>query len=153
MRLGLGTEWNIAEAFQREHSVASRFMTHPDFVEGVEALLVRKEAPRWDPATVEESTEEDAADFVTPRPGEQRLVLLRELGGGDEYNWYPHAGLGLPSEEEVKSVVQGAKWVRDDLVRWFVDGRSGKGGVREKVVDVLERKTERGEEGYIQWKN
>ena len=35
--------WDIAEAFEREHQIASKFMQHHDFSEGVTALLVRKE--------------------------------------------------------------------------------------------------------------
>lgn len=150
MRLGLGFEWTISEAFQREYSVASRFMSHPDFVAGVVALLVNKvDKPKWTPATIEEITEQDAIDFVTPVPGENRLQLLAR-GEGTDYTQYPHAGMGLPTEVEVRSVVGATKLVARDLVRWFVDGRNGKLGVEEKVLDVVRRKTKT-VEGFVEW--
>ncbi|KAL9067963.1 MAG: hypothetical protein Q9157_006648, partial [Trypethelium eluteriae] len=51
-----GARWSVAEAFQREHRIAARFMRHPDFVEGVSARLIRKpaERPRWRPERIEE---------------------------------------------------------------------------------------------------
>lgn len=152
MRLGLGFEWTIKEAFQREYVVASHFMAHPDFVTGVVARLVTKGGvePLWTPRTIEETTEEDAVKFVTPTPGDQRLVLLRE-GAGANYREYPHAEIGLPSEVEVKSfLLEGRKLVERDLVRWFVDGRNGKLGVEAKVQDVVRRKTKT-VDGFVKW--
>lgn len=150
MRLGLGFEWTISEAFQREYSVASRFMAHPDFVAGVVALLIDKVgSPQWTPPTIEDTTEEDAIHFVTPTPGENRLRLLSE-GEGTNYTQYPHLGMGLPTEAEIRGVVRAGKLVERDLVRWFVDGRHGKLGVSEKVLDVMKRKT-RTVEGFVEW--
>lgn len=150
MRLGLGFEWTISEAFQREYSVASRFMSHPDFVAGVVALLVDKVGkPQWTPTTIEETTEQDAIDFVTPVPGESRLQLLAG-GEGTDYTQYPHAGMGLPTEVEIRSVLGATKLVTRDLVRWFVDRRNGKLGVEEKVLDVVRRKTKT-VEGFVEW--
>src|SRR5690606_8811896 len=37
-----GKKWNISETFQWEYVLASHFMAHPDFVEGVSAKLIEK---------------------------------------------------------------------------------------------------------------
>lgn len=149
MRLGLGFEWTIDEAFQREYSVAARFMAHADFVEGVTALLVTKTSPQWNPPTIEETTEEATAAFVTPEPGESRLKLLAH-GEGTNYTQYPHAGIGLPTEAEVKGLLTERLLVERDVVRWFVDSRNGKLGVEEKILDVLRRKTQ-AVDGFVKW--
>jgi 3-hydroxyisobutyryl-CoA hydrolase len=40
----LGKSWSISETFQREYQMAAKFMRHPDFTEGVSALLIQKPA-------------------------------------------------------------------------------------------------------------
>lgn len=150
MRLGIGHEWTISEAFQREYSIAARFMEHPDFIEGVLALLLKPlRTPIWSPATLKETTDADAERLTTPSPGEPRLKLLRDFG---DYLHYPHNGIGLPSEKEIRGVVEGRSIVKEDVVRFFVDSWNGKAGVAKKVWDVLERKTEASADGYVQWK-
>lgn len=148
MRLGLGFEWTISEAFQREYSVAARFMAHPDFVEGVTALFSKRK-PQWSPPTIEETTEEAAAAFVTPEPGERRLELLAH-GENTSFTQYPHVGIGLPTEAEVKSLLAVSKLVERDVVRWFIGARSGKLGVEQKVLDIIKRKTKT-VEGFVKW--
>ena len=37
-----GKKWNIADTFRKEHLIASRFMEHADFIEGVSSLLINK---------------------------------------------------------------------------------------------------------------
>lgn len=50
---------NIAQTFQNEHNIASKFMEHPDFVEGVSAHLIRKPAqtPEWSKTTFDQVSE------------------------------------------------------------------------------------------------
>lgn len=153
MRLGTGYEWTIAEAFQREYAVASHFMRHPDFVQGVEHVLGKKEGPPvWTPPTLEELGEEEVRKFINPAPGEQRLALLRDPGVSD-YERYPHEGLGLPTEAEVRRVVVGRNtWVKEEVVRYFVDARGGREGVETKVRDVVERMTWE-EHGMVRWRD
>lgn len=151
MRLGTGYEWTIAEAFQREYAVASHFMRHPDFIEGVEHVLMKKEgAPRWNPATLDELDDAKVRAFVNPAPGDQRLRLLRDPGAGD-YEKYPHEGIGLPTEAEIRRFIVGRSCVREDVVGYFVDVKEGKDGVRAKVEDVLERMTGV-DDGFVKWK-
>ena len=40
----------------------------------------------------------------------------------------------------------------DDVVQFFVDGRRGKLGVREKVEDILARKAGTSQEGWVEWR-
>lgn len=137
--------WNIAEAFQHEHNIATRFMSHPDFVEGVTARLVdrKKERPNWKPNSLEEVTKEEVdAFFGAPL----KLALLND---SDEmkYKEYPYGPkgtdiqLGLPSEEAVVSFRRGSggKLQSAEIVKHFVDKHRGKQGVKEKVEEVLER--------------
>lgn len=149
-QLRLGREWSIDYAFQREFLIASRFMKHPDFVEGVEAKLVEKRDPKWDPATLEETTDAMVDEFFTIPEGGWRLPLLKQ--GADDYTQYPHERFGLPSENAIRSIVK-RKMVTDrQLVEMFVDDAAGKAGVKRKVWEVIGRKMVKDEGGYLSWK-
>jgi 3-hydroxyisobutyryl-CoA hydrolase len=132
-------EWNIAETFQREHNIASTFMHHPDFVEGVSARLINrtKERPNWSPNTLEDVTE-DQVDAFFAKPRGPPLGLL-ETGPRATYNEYPHQKLALPTEEEVLKIWDGGNKMAEEVVQHFVGESNGKVGVREKVEEVLER--------------
>ena len=45
--------WDIAQTFRNEYQMAAESMRQPDFTEGVTALLVRKEKPKWQPESLE----------------------------------------------------------------------------------------------------
>ncbi|KAI9837262.1 MAG: hypothetical protein M1819_000336 [Sarea resinae] len=140
-QMRLGSRWNIAETFQREYHIAAKFMEHPDFVEGVSARLLRKpaETPKWQPASIEESDDSVTEKFFTVE-GDKRLQLLNE-GAGTDYAEYPHAWIGLPSEREVERVVREGDKTRAQVLQHFLRARNGKTGVREKVEEILQRKT------------
>ncbi|PWY67208.1 ClpP/crotonase [Aspergillus heteromorphus CBS 117.55] len=145
--LRVGKKWNIAETFQREHHIASKFMQHPDFVEGVKARLMSK-PPRqatWQPATLEEVTTEMVNDFFSIPEGKARLPLLSE----GNYEAYPYS-YGLPSEELIEKLVRGDSDAKGFKVNDFVSKWGGKEGVREKVAEVLARRTVRTPEG-LRW--
>jgi len=90
-QMQLGKEWTISETFQREHQIASKFMAHPDFTEGVHALLIRKDGkPAWKPASLEDVKPQDnIADPFFLVEGAQRLALLSQV----DYKEYPHERL------------------------------------------------------------
>jgi enoyl-CoA hydratase/carnithine racemase len=47
--------FSLAECFEFEYQLSSRFAQHPDFREGIRALIIDKDnAPRWTPAHVSE---------------------------------------------------------------------------------------------------
>lgn len=63
-----GRHLSLKEAFMREFCMAAQFTRHPDFAEGIRALLVDKDhEPRWTPARLEEVSDAYVAShFVLP---------------------------------------------------------------------------------------
>jgi len=140
-QLDAGRQWGIAKTFQHEQHIASKFMEHPDFIEGVTSLLVNKPKtdPKWKLATFNDVTDEVVNDFFAENPSE--LQLLRE-GPDANYRDYPHAWIGLPRQSEVEAYVRD-KSVRskEQVLEHFMYLKKNKLGVREKVNEILERKT------------
>ena len=159
-QLRLGREWDIHETFMREHKMAMRFMSQPDFVEGVTARLMdpRRE-PRWKPGRLEDVADRDIASFFEfSRDDETRLRLFGpspyspDFNGKEaRYTEYPHAWLALPGEAWIKRVVTKTRRTRRKTVKEIVSAYGGKLGVHEKVEDVLDRKTETAGDGMISW--
>ncbi|KAF9894482.1 hypothetical protein FE257_006365 [Aspergillus nanangensis] len=147
-QMRLGQTWSISETFQREHHIAGKFMRHPDFVEGVKARLMSKPARQasWQPATLQEVTKADVDAFFELPEGESRLQLLSDR----DYKEYPHAHYGLPSEAEIEKFVRHSSQEQNQVVGEFVQKWGNKEGVREKVAEVLARRTVRTPEG-LQW--
>ena len=149
-QMQVGRRWSIAETFQREYELAGKFMSHPDFAEGVAARLINKSptTPVWNPAGLDGVSERDVDQLFQPEAGGKRLALV-DTGMGD-YSEYPFS-LGLPREEEVEDVVrQGAKR-RAGVVKQFLRERKQKVGVREKVEEILRRCCEEDEQGFLIW--
>ena len=133
-QMRVGRQWSIAQTFQREYSIASKFMAHPDFVEGVTARLVerKKERPNWKPNTLDDVNNQDVeACFAVGR--EPLLSLLNQ----NDYKDYPHAWIGLPKENEILREAAGKK--TEEVVGKLLEKYEGKQGVREKIAEVLER--------------
>jgi 3-hydroxyisobutyryl-CoA hydrolase len=133
-QMRIGRQWSIAQAFQKEYYIASQFMAHPDFVEGVTARLInrKKERPDWKPNTLAEVKRRDADAFFASS-SEAPLELISQ----EDYRDYPHAWIGLPREEEILRAAAGAK--REEVVAKLLEKYEGKQGVREKIAEVLER--------------
>jgi 3-hydroxyisobutyryl-CoA hydrolase len=152
-----GRDWNITETFIREHVLAAKFMEHPDFVEGVSSRLINKPPtkPEWKPSTLAEVSEADVDEFFrTPSPEEALPLVEPHAGALDQkYTEYPHAVFALPGESDIEKVVrsygrQGSKSAIDEVVkRW-----NHKAGVKEKVQEVIARKTRTDGKG-IAWKS
>lgn len=132
-------DWDIAETFQKELDIATHFMHHPDFIEGVTARLIErsKERPNWAPNQLEDVTEAQVNEFFKQVRGE-KLGLL-ESGEHAQFKEYPHANLALPSEKDILAVYDGGNVMKEEVVQHFIKDRDGKAGVREKVEEVLER--------------
>ena len=147
-QLRLGKEWSISETFQREYEIAANFMRHPDFVEGVKARLMSKPArpAHWQPATLQEVSQEAVDAFFTIPEAEARLALPSE----GNYNRYPHERFTLPSESEIESYVRANRVSPTKTIQAFVERWGQKDGVREKVSEVLSRRTKTTHEG-LQW--
>ena len=128
-------ETDIAEVFRREHQLASRFMAHPDFTEGVMARLVEKRAPRWRPETLEEVTNEDI-DKMFLTEGEPLELLSPET-----YTDYPAAtSIGLPREADIAHVVKQNRFSSlQQAVLWYNKKRGDEFGLKEKIEDSIRR--------------
>ena len=145
-----GKSWGIAKTFRMEHMIASHFMEHPDFVEGVSSLLIRKPktTPQWQPPRVDQVKDQDVNAFFEGTPE------LELLNSGEETNYgdYPHAWIGLPREAEVADLVRKrGKDGKQKIAEAFVNRTNGKQGVKEKVEEILNRKTEV-RDGGLYWK-
>ncbi|RUS28909.1 ClpP/crotonase-like domain-containing protein, partial [Jimgerdemannia flammicorona] len=110
----------------------STLQVSPDFREGVTSLLVNKPAttPTWNPPTLSEISDTDVLNsyFFAPSPNELSLLTSKDLST-------LHSRYALPTEKDIERVVTG------EVKGWFSRDRRGKQGVREKVVEVLERRT------------
>lgn len=73
-----GRDMSLADVFREELTLSTQCARHPDFIEGVRALLVDKDnAPKWQPATVAEVTEDwIASHYAEPWQGEHPLAGL-----------------------------------------------------------------------------
>ncbi|KAI9729103.1 MAG: hypothetical protein M1828_000188 [Chrysothrix sp. TS-e1954] len=140
-QLQLGREWDISETFQREHQIASHFMEHPDFTEGVSARLLRKPPtqPKWQPETLAEVSGEDVDRFFNIPEGERRLELLNK-GPEARYKTYPHGELGLPSEKRILDALKLSDGEEGRAIEMIEKERGGDVmGLRVKVEEVFER--------------
>ncbi|OAA68754.1 crotonase [Niveomyces insectorum RCEF 264] len=152
----VGREWTITEAFQREHQIAARFMRHPDFTEGVSFLLIRKEKqgrPQWQPPTLADVDPSGAITepFFVPAGASpedpEPLQMLNTRG----YSEYPHARLGVPSEDVVEALVRSGTKTQREVVNELVGKTRGKQGVKEVVEEIVARKTTKDERGKAVW--
>ncbi|KAJ6113054.1 3-hydroxyisobutyryl-CoA hydrolase [Penicillium capsulatum] len=138
-QLRLGKQWDIAETFQREHDIAGNFMRHPDFVEGVKARLMSK-PPRqaqWQPSSLSEVQSSDVGAFFERPEGEGPLRLQTEVN----YSQYPHQRFALPSEGEIEKLARESRSNKAKIIETCVKRWNQKEGVREKVTEVLDRRT------------
>lgn len=125
-----------------------------------------KNRPNWSPATIEEVTPEIVSRFFNPKStflvDAPAITLPAEWTTGVLSNPAKYA---LPSEEEIGSVVRGTHssggglGVRvDELLARFADLRPGKLGVKEKVLEVVQRRCELtdnadGNYVWLKWKH
>ncbi|MGG5576256.1 enoyl-CoA hydratase/isomerase family protein [Myroides sp. C15-4] len=75
-----GKTYSLEQVFQTELNLACQCCIHPDFAEGVRALLVDKDqSPKWQPATLEDVTDEWVDGYFTPLWTKENHVL-KNLG-------------------------------------------------------------------------
>ncbi|KAM3455731.1 hypothetical protein MY3296_002149 [Beauveria thailandica] len=147
-QMRVGGRWDIAEAFEREHQIASKFMQHPDFSEGVLALLVRKETPVWQPPWLDAiPASENVAQPFFDFDEKQTLGLFSDR----TYSDYPHPLLGVPSEREMKSIVQGKTLTPQQLADKVVASRNGRQGIATIVDEIIDRKVVADSSGVAKW--
>ncbi|KAI1074127.1 ClpP/crotonase [Whalleya microplaca] len=145
-------DWTIRQTFKREYQIASKFMEHHDFVEGVTARLAKKEvkeAPKWQPASLEDiqpdSNITDPFFRATEDTPKTQLFVDRD------YSEYPFQSLGIPTEEEVKQEVKADKRSRREIRDRLVQRRKGRQGIKIILEEILARKTYVDEDGKAAW--
>ncbi|RCI16875.1 hypothetical protein L249_2046 [Ophiocordyceps polyrhachis-furcata BCC 54312] len=140
--------WDLAKVFNREYQMASKFMQHPDFTEGVTALLKRKEPARWKPESLQAIPE--GLDVAAPFFKFEDEAPLR-LFNDQTYSQYPHAFLGVPTEREVQDMVDSGKYTPEQLEKTLVASRKGRQGIAEVVREMIARKTGIDSSGKVVW--
>lgn len=139
-QLRKGKTWTINDAFDGELKLASNFMKHHDFVEGVTALLINKPKtePKWQPADSRQISKADVDNMFT---GDAQFRSLREIDPVP-YREYPHAWTALPTETAIEAYVKNINPPDQEAVlRHFHKLSNGKLGMKEKVTEVLNRRT------------
>ncbi|EKJ77128.1 hypothetical protein NXS19_012060 [Fusarium pseudograminearum] len=136
-QMRVGGEWDIAETFKREHQIATKFMQHHDFTEGVSALLIRKNAPVWEPKSLEAIGGTNVAKPFFEYDDDYPLHLFTDR----TYKEYPHQELGVPTEKEVEKVLSQGTYTREELANKIIASRNGRQGISEVVADIIDRKT------------
>ena len=64
-----GASLSFAEAMRLEFRIVSRIVHGADFYEGVRAVIIDKDnAPRWQPATLADVSDEQVAQYLAPLP-------------------------------------------------------------------------------------
>ena len=72
LRNGSGLDW--PEIMRREYRMACAFLDGHDFFEGIRAAVIDKDRkPRWDPARIDDVTDETVAAYFAPRERELSL--------------------------------------------------------------------------------
>ncbi|KAJ7286295.1 3-hydroxyisobutyryl-coenzyme A hydrolase isoform 1 [Mycena rebaudengoi] len=161
----LGKKQDLVEALNMELKIATAFCSgaSPDFATGVTSVLITKskERPAWNPATLEEVTDEMVDRFFAiDSPFLENAPALKGSPSARIQRY------GLPTEDDIRNVITGANpdsadtmYTLDDLLEFFDEARSGKIGVDEKVLEVARRKTvavDNGGDGnfvWLQWKH
>lgn len=142
-----GRDLDITSAFRGDYYLAENFMNHPDFAEGVDALLLTKPSRKanWKPATLAEVSDSTVSEFLIRRKnGAPDIEFLTE----ETYTEYPHSKYSLPSEEAVMDYVVGNtsgrdfKATRKEVVDYFIHQSQGKVSVEYKINEILDRMTQ-----------
>jgi 3-hydroxyisobutyryl-CoA hydrolase len=147
-QMRVGGNWDIAETFEREHQIASQFMQHPDFTEGVTALLVRKEKPKWQPESLDAiPTSENVSKPFFEYDENQKLGLFTDR----TYSEYPYLQLGIPTEKEIQAAVTNNALTPKQLLKKIVTSRNNRQGISEVAKEIISRKTTVDSEGMAKW--
>lgn len=108
--------------------------------------------PVWDPPALNELSEDDVNELYFSNQSPNELTFASNL----DMRHYPFSRYALPSEESVRQVITGDEannrlTTEREIVEWFLKGSHGKRGVREKIADILSRKTSSTEKEGLVW--
>ncbi|KAL1936353.1 hypothetical protein VTP01DRAFT_487 [Rhizomucor pusillus] len=138
----------LCECLAMEFDLIQKFMVTKDFHEGIDAMFISKHRrkPHWQPQFLDQLSEDDITQLYFSYASPNDLSFPSTL----DMHQYPYARYSLPSENSVREAVTGdgngfgpenRLKSRKEVLEWFVKGTQGKRGVREKVLDVLSRRT------------
>ncbi|KAG5979740.1 hypothetical protein E4U55_004813 [Claviceps digitariae] len=141
-------KWDIAETFNKEYQLAGKFMQHQDFTEGVTALLVRKKKPQWQFQSLDAvpASENLSKPFFNFEKGKSLKLFTDRT-----YSEYPYQSLGVPTEKEIKAVVEGNSFTPEEVSRTVIASRNGRQGIADVVNEIISRKTAVNHEGKVEW--
>ncbi|KAG0743323.1 hypothetical protein G6F57_000490 [Rhizopus arrhizus] len=155
-----GRTLSLVDCLKMEFDLIQKFLVTRDFHEGVQATFLNKprRKPEWEPKNLSDVLDEDIDRlyFSHLAPNQLTLAARKDL------RHYLHARYSLPTEEDVRLAItgegpefrlEGRLKAEEDIVSWFVNGHKGKWGVKEKVLDILDRKTILTEQDGIVWKS
>lgn len=139
-----GSTLSLAQCFKMEYHLVQKFLQGHDFKEGVTATLVTRQKPNWKPDQLSHVDDTKIKQHYFDSPSPLRLELLNSR----DFKNYPYRKYMLPSEEDIKRVVTGEApdvgnyaLNRQQIVEHLTRERQGKQGVKQKVLEVLDRKT------------
>ncbi|KAM0751626.1 ClpP/crotonase [Meredithblackwellia eburnea MCA 4105] len=165
-----GKNLDIEEAFLLDLRLATACCSpevHTDFRTGVTHTLIDKSPGRaaWSPSTLAEVTDASIQSifFSSPppftHPAVPTLTYSNSASLRPPYKSYPHAKFSLPSEKEIRDFITGeAKGsgdhvlTRADLINRLTKARGHKGGLKEKVDEVIKRRCQVSDDGYLKWR-
>ncbi|TBU42068.1 3-hydroxyisobutyryl-coenzyme A hydrolase [Dichomitus squalens] len=167
-----GKQMTLLEALQMEMNIATAFCNgdSPDFKTGVTAVLIEKikERPQWSPAHIHEVQDSEILETFfkkySPENGNVPSLappsyLPKPADLADPMQF------ALPTEAEIRSMVDGSHRnsgattiTLDELLGMFTRMRGGKAGVREKILEVVDRKCvfeqdKHTDKKWLQWKH
>lgn len=115
-----------------------------------------RKKPQWEPSLLADITDEDIDQLYFTQPSPNELTFPSNL----DMRQYPYSRFALPTENDVRQAVtgenpefgsEGRLKTAKEVMDWFIRGRPEKRGVREKLTDILERKTYLDDAGRLVW--
>ncbi|KAI8092747.1 ClpP/crotonase-like domain-containing protein [Halteromyces radiatus] len=155
---------SLIECLKMEFDLMQKFLVTKDFHEGVDASLLNKPRRKseWMPPTLKDISDDDIEQLYFTKPSPNALKLPSNM---DLIN-YPYTRFSLPTEEDVRLAItgdgpefglEGRLLTAQDVLQWFEKGHRRKAGVKEKIMDILERKTttvnDSNNNPILQWKS
>ncbi|KAI8393958.1 ClpP/crotonase-like domain-containing protein [Radiomyces spectabilis] len=151
-----GRTMSLCQCLKMEFDLMQKFLVTKDFHEGVTAILASKprRKPEWQPASIHELNIDDINRLYFDQPSPNTLTLPSPI----DMKSYPYARFSLPTEEDIRLAVtgegpefgiEGRLTQQGDVLEWFAKSHRGKWGVKEKVLDVLQRKTIHTKDGLV----
>lgn len=139
-QLKQGKVRTFTDCFRLEFQLVQNVLAQKDFREGVQAALVEKRPPQWDPKSLQDISLDQVLRIYFHQKAEKELQLKPEMVKPVNRRF------ALPTEEEIIRVLQGddggsgsGKMTLQELESWFSRQWQGKLWVREKVKDAVGR--------------